>query len=134
MAACGLLRPGVPVAVLYPLLFAAGMARSMYFTAVTTMAFVDVTPAQRAGASALATLLVQLSLALSVALATFVLSASRALHGGATLHLADFHHAWWTIAALMAGAALAALRLDRATGASTTGVNTPASSAGTGSR
>jgi EmrB/QacA subfamily drug resistance transporter len=134
MAACGLLRPGVPVAVLYPLLFAAGMARSMYFTAVTTMAFVDVTPAQRAGASALATLLVQLSLALSVALATFVLSASRALHGGATLHLADFHHAWWAIAALMAGAALAALRLDRATGASTTGVNTPASSAGTGSR
>ncbi len=133
MAACGLLRPGLPAAVVYPLLFAAGMARSMYFTAVTTVAFVDVTPVQRAGASALATLLVQLSLALSVALATFVLAASRTLHGGA-LRLADFHQAWWVVAALMAASALAALRLDRHTGAATTGLSTPASSAGTGSR
>ena len=134
MAACGLLRPGVPWGVMYPVLFAAGMARSMYFTAVTTVAFVDVTPAQRAGASALATLLVQLSLALSVALATFVLSASRTLHGGGALQLADFRHAWWVVAALMAASALAALRLHRHTGAATTGLNIPASSGGTGSR
>lgn len=136
MAACGLLRPGVSPLILYPVLFAAGMARSMYFTAVTTVAFVDVTPAQRAGASALATLLVQLSLALSVALATFVLSTSRTLHGGGALLLADFRHAWFAIAALMAASALAALRLSPATGVATTGprLSTPASSAGTGSR
>lgn len=120
MAACGLLRPGMPAALLYPVLFAAGMARSMYFTAVTTVAFVDVSPARRAGASALATLMVQLSMALSVALATFVLSLSRTLHGG-TLALADFRHAWLAVAALMAAAALAALRLPPRTGAATTG-------------
>ena len=120
MAACGLLRPGVPAIVLYPVLFAAGMARSMYFTAVTTVAFVDVTPAQRAGASSLATLLVQLSLALSVALATLILSASRSIHGGALL-LTDFRNAWMIIAALMACSALAALRLDASVGSATTG-------------
>ena len=121
MAACGLLRPGVTPFVLYPALFAAGMARSMYFTSITTVAFVDVAPAQRAAASALSTLLVQLSAALSVALATFVLSLSRTLHGGATLALADFRHAWLAVAALMAAAALAALRLHPDTGAATTG-------------
>jgi EmrB/QacA subfamily drug resistance transporter len=131
MVACGLMWPGVSPALLWPVLFAAGAARSMYFTAVTTVAFVDVTPAQRAGASALATLLVQLSLALSVALATFVLATSRSLHGGA-LQLADFRHAWFGVAALMAASALAARRLDPQTGAATT--STPASSAGTGSR
>jgi EmrB/QacA subfamily drug resistance transporter len=121
MAACGALAPGVSPAVLYPVLFAAGMARSMYFTAITTVAFVDVAPGQRASASALATLLTQLSLALSVALATSILSASRALHGGDALRLADFHHAWWGVAGLMAGSALAARRLDQATGIATTG-------------
>ncbi len=121
MAACGLLRPGVSPLVLYPVLFAAGMARSMYFTAVTTVAFVDVAPTERAGASALSTLLVQLSTALSVALATFILSLSRTLHGGSALELGDFRHAWLAVAALMAVAALAALRLDPRTGAATTG-------------
>jgi EmrB/QacA subfamily drug resistance transporter len=121
MAACGLLRPGVPPFVLYPVLLAAGMARSMYFTAVTTVAFVDVTPAQRAGASALQTLLVQLSTALSVALATFALSLSRTLAGDGALQLADFRHAWLAVAALQAASALAALRLDPSTGAATTG-------------
>jgi hypothetical protein len=82
---------------------------------------VDVAPGQRASASALATLLTQLSLALSVALATSILSASRALHGGDALRLADFHHAWWGVAGLMAGSALAARRLDQATGIATTG-------------
>lgn len=121
MAACGCLTPGVPAWLLYPVLFAAGMARSMYFTAVTTVAFVDVTPAQRAGASALATLMVQLSLALAVALATFLLSMSRSLHGGGLLVQADFRHAWFGVAALMAASALAARRLDPQTGAATTG-------------
>ena len=121
MACCGLLRPGVSPVVLYPVLFLAGMARSMYFTSITTVAFVDVAPAQRAGASALSTLLVQLSTALSVALATFFLSLSRTLHGGSALQLADFRHAWLAVAALMALSALAALRLDPQTGAATTG-------------
>ena len=121
MAACGWLAPGMPTWLLYPVLFAAGMARSMYFTAVTTVAFVDVTPAQRAGASALATLMVQLSLALAVALATFLLSMSRSLHDGGPLAQADFRHAWFGVAALMAASALAARRLDPQTGAATTG-------------
>lgn len=121
MAACGCLTPGTPAWLLYPVLFAAGMARSMYFTAVTTVAFVDVTPEQRAGASALATLMVQLSLALAVALATFLLSMSRSLHADGPLVQADFRHAWFGVAALMAASALAARRLDPQTGAATTG-------------
>jgi len=119
MAGCGLLAPGQSPAIVYPLLFAAGMARSMYFTASTTLAFVDVSPVQRAGASALATMLMQLSMTFSVALATFVLSLSRGLHGGALMP-ADFRHAWFVVAAIMAASALAALRLDRTAGAAST--------------
>jgi EmrB/QacA subfamily drug resistance transporter len=120
MFACGLLSPGDSLKLIYPTLFAAGMARSMYFTAVTTIAFVDVTPDQRAGASALATMLMQLSLALSVALATFLLSSSRLLHGGEGVQLSDFRHAWFAIAGMMALSAAVAFRLERNAGSSAT--------------
>jgi EmrB/QacA subfamily drug resistance transporter len=122
MFACGLLSPGDSPAIVYPLLFAAGMTRSMYFTAVTTIAFVDITPDQRAGASSLATMLVQLSLAFAVALATFPLSLSRSEHGGALL-LSDFRHAWFAVAAIMAATAVFALRLDKDAGSIATTAN-----------
>ena len=39
---CGLFSPDMPVAVIYTVLFVAGMARSMNFTSMATLAFADV--------------------------------------------------------------------------------------------
>ncbi len=117
--ACGGLAPGIPVEVIYAVLFAAGLTRSMNFTAITTLAFVDVDGDHRASASALATLLQQVAMVLSVALAASALSFAESFHSKAGLQLADFHHVWFVIAGLMAVAALDALRLDRDVGRST---------------
>lgn len=115
--ACGLLAPGDPLPLMGALLFLAGMVRSMNFSAVTTLAFADVPDELRAGASALATMLLQVSMALGVALAASLLSGSQALHGGGAPVLADFRNAWFVIGLLMALATLINLRLHPQAGA-----------------
>ena len=110
--ACGLISPGDPLPVVCVLLFVAGMVRSMNFTAITTLAFADVPDDMRAGASALATMLQQVSMALAVALAASVLGASQALRDASTLALVDFRHGWFAIGLLMAAATLMTIRLD----------------------
>lgn len=115
--AFGLIGPGDPLPLVGVLLFAGGMVRSMNFTAITTLAFADVPDAMRAGASALATMMQQVAMALAVALAASLLGASQALHGGTALRLGDFRHAWWVIGALMGTATLMNLRLHPQAGA-----------------
>jgi len=118
LAACGTLAPGAAPAWTYGVLVCAGMVRSLDFTAISTLTFVDIPERDRARANALATLLMQLALALSVALSTAGLSASSALHGAAGAPaLADFHAVWFALGATMALAALCALRLPRDAGA-----------------
>ena len=64
LLACGRLSPGDALPLVYAVLFFAGMTRSMNFTAINTLAFVDVPAEQRAGASALATMLQQVAMTL----------------------------------------------------------------------
>ncbi len=116
LLACGMLTPNVPDLLIYTVLLLAGMARSMNFTTVTTLAFADIGAEQRAGASALATMLQQVAMSMGVAFAAFALSVSQTLRGTSTLELADFRHAWFTIGALMALAAAGALKLERNAG------------------
>ena len=116
LIACGLLSPGDPTLVIYAVLLTAGMARSMNFTTISTLAFADVTAEQRAGASALATMLQQLAMAMGVALAAFALQTSQTLRHAPTLALRDFQYVWFAIGALMALAAAGATRLDRNAG------------------
>ena len=115
--ACGLLQQSYPEWLIYLLLFIAGMTRSMNFTSITTLAFADVSAEQRAGASALATMLQQVAMSMGVAFAAFALSISQTLRGVPTLELADFRYAWFAIGTLMALAAAGSLRLDRNAGA-----------------
>ena len=109
---CAMLAPGDPLAIVAPLLLAAGMTRSMNFTATTTLAFADVPDERRAGASALATMLGQVAMALGVALAASLLGASQALRGASALALVDFRHAWVAIGLLMVAATAVMLRLE----------------------
>lgn len=121
LVACGLLAPGHPMPLIYAVLLAAGMTRSMNFTTITTLAFADVNAEQRAGASALATMFQQVAMTLGVAFAAFALGASQMLRAAPSLGLADFHYVWFAIALLMGLATAGALRLDRAAGATISG-------------
>ena len=117
LLACGLLRPDYPLWLIYAVLFATGMARSMNFTSLTTLAFADISAEQRSGASALTTMLQQLAMSLGVAFAAFALNVSQTLRGTPTLEVADFRYAWFAIAALMALAVAGSLRLAHDAGA-----------------
>ncbi len=114
--ACAFLSPGDPLPLVCVLLFFTGMTRSMNFTAMTTLSFADVPDDQRAGATALATMVQQVSMALGVALAASILGASKALRDATTLALVDFRWAWLFVGALMTLATLLTLRLDRRAG------------------
>ncbi len=111
LCGCALLAPGAPIFVTVPLLLAAGMTRSMNYTSITTLAFADVPDEQRAGASALSTMLAQVGSALAVAVAASMLGASQALRGAPGLALADFRNAWIGVGLLMAIATLQMRRL-----------------------
>jgi EmrB/QacA subfamily drug resistance transporter len=118
IAACGLLTPDVPLMLVYPLLFFAGMTRSMHFTTVATLAFADVTPEQRPGATTLSAMASQIAVALGVAMAAFALSLSQSFwHATDGLVLADFRHALFGAGALMLAAVALSLRLPRDAGA-----------------
>ncbi|APW40066.1 MFS transporter [Rhodoferax koreense] len=111
MAACGLLTPGLSLAVIYPVLFIAGMSRSMHFTTVSSLAFADIAADQRAGASTISAMAQQVAATLGVAFAVLALAFFQNLRGASALSLADFQRALLAGAALMALAALYSLRL-----------------------
>ncbi|MDR0440990.1 MAG: MFS transporter [Candidatus Accumulibacter sp.] len=121
LVACGLLAPGLPMPLIYAVLLIAGMTRSMNFTTVNTLAFADVKPEQRAGATALATMFQQVAMTLGVAFAAFALGASQTLRAASALDLADFRNVWFAVAVLMTAACAGAFRLDPAAGATISG-------------
>ena len=121
MAACGLLRPGLSLALIYPVLFIAGMTRSMHFTTVSSLAFADIAADQRAGASTISAMAQQVAATLGVAFAALALALFQNLRGSPALVLADFQHALLCGAALMALAALWSLRLAPQAGSEVSG-------------
>ena len=121
MAACALLSPSLSVWVIYPVLFIAGLTRSMHFTTVSSLAFADIAADQRAGASTLSAMTQQTSATLGVAFAALALALFRNLRGASDLALSDFQNALLTGAALMAVASVWALRLPPDAGAEVSG-------------
>jgi len=71
---------GTPRLLLFALLMTCGLTRSMQFTALTTIAFADVTAAQRGAATTISAMLQQLSQLLGVAVAAAVIRLSSLLH------------------------------------------------------
>jgi MFS family permease len=121
IAACGTLSPGLARALTWATLLLAGMTRSMHFTTVNTLAFADIAPAERAGASTLSAMAQQLASTLGVAFAALALALSQHWRTVPTLTLADFQHALWVAAALMLAATVWTLRLPRNAGAEVSG-------------
>jgi hypothetical protein len=117
LIACRLFSPDMPVAVIYAVLFVAGMARSMNFTSMATLAFADVPASTRASATTLSAMAQQASNALGVALAAVLLGLFEATRSGTQLALGDFQRAFLASATLMALAVAGAWRLPRDAGA-----------------
>jgi EmrB/QacA subfamily drug resistance transporter len=87
---------GTPYAVLYALLLVGGFGRSLFFTGINALTFSAVEPAEAAQATALASVIQQLSIAAGVALAGTILEVSTLVQDR-PLALSDFHLAYSVI-------------------------------------
>ncbi|WP_454849794.1 MFS transporter [Rhizobium binxianense] len=121
VVACGFLTPGTPQIVIHALLLLAGLSRSMEFTALNTLSFADIGPAQRSSASTLSSMLQQVAMLLGVAVAAAVLNASSALRGVDNPVLADFRWAFVVVGAIGVLASLRFLQLPPEAGAEVSG-------------
>lgn len=102
MIGCALLTPATPAFVIAAILFFSGAARSMQYTAINTIAFVDVPQEQMAGANTLFSLVQQITFGLGIALGAVALRLSDTLLSPETngLTLGDFHTAFLIVAAV----------------------------------
>ena len=121
IVACGFLTTGTPQAITFVLLFIAGLSRSMQFTALNTIGFADILPAQRSSASTLSSMLQQVSMLLGVAVAAAILNLSSLIRAGAGTPLTDFRWAFVIIGAIGMVASLRFLALAPDAGAEVSG-------------
>lgn len=104
--ACGQLEPSTPLALTLLVLFGYGLARSLQFSTLGTLAYADVTEAQKGPASTLWSVAQQMTIGMGIAFGALCLRVSALLqrpgHGGGAAHyaLGDFRWAF-AMAALL---------------------------------
>ena len=101
IGALALVTPAWPAAAIFALLAAGGLARSLQFTALNTLAFADVPGERMSRATALYGTLQQLTPALGVVLATTTLETCLALSGRPALVATDFSWGFVVAAAVV---------------------------------
>nr|WP_255529062.1 MFS transporter [Roseomonas rosulenta] len=121
IAALALLTPAWPAAAIFLLLAAGGLARSLQFTALNTLAFADVPAERMSAATALYGTLQQLTPALGVVLATTTLEVSLTLSGRGALAVADFSWGFLVAAAVVLASVPLHARLAADAGAEVSG-------------
>lgn len=124
LAINGLFTPAVPHWLLMGSLLIGGLTRSFFFTGVNALVFADVDEARTSQATALNAVSQQLSVAGGVAVAGGVLSLTAHM-GDGKLDLADFHIAWWVVAAIAISSAIPFLRLPPDAGHEVSGHHRP---------
>ncbi len=100
LAACALLSPSTPVAIMVAVLFAGGLVRSMQFSVTNTLAFADVPSAKMSGAASLSSAVQQMTMGIGVAVGAAGLHLAMVLRGGSTPVLSDFHMAFLLVGVL----------------------------------
>lgn len=111
VAAFSLLSPQTPYLVTITMLFLAGATRSMLFTGINTLAFVDIDPAERGHAATLTSISQSLGQTLGITGAALLLAGSQAWHAGAALNVSDFRIAFVAVALIGLLSLLPYLRL-----------------------
>lgn len=121
VTACGFLDKTTAPLIVGIVLFAAGGTRSMQGTAVSTLAFADVTADKRASAATLSSMMQQLAFAVGIALAALALNLSRSARGDPALAQSDFRIAFAALGVMSLIATALCLRLRRDAGAEVSG-------------
>lgn len=116
LAGIAAIRPATPEWLLALLLLIAGMTRSMQFTAVNSLVYADVAPEERAAASTISSVAMQVAMSLGVALAALAVELARRAHGHTHVGLSDITPAFLALGGCAGIAALRFLMLDRNAG------------------
>jgi hypothetical protein len=121
MFGCAALSVRTPVVLTVLVLLLAGLTRSMQFTSLTSLQFVDVPPPVMSGASTFSSMLQQLSWAMGIALGALALKFAAFVHGGGGTSVAEFRIAFCVIGVLMLGALAHVVGLPADAGAEVSG-------------
>ena len=119
--ACAAISPQTPQVMVVALMLVAGLSRSMQFTALNTLAFADISAAQRSSAATLSSMLQQISMLFGVAVAAAVLNLSQIGRGASELDLVDFRIAFLMVGGIGLVAVLRFLVLPPTAGAEVSG-------------
>lgn len=111
----------MPFVVMFGILLVSGFMRSLQFSALNTLAYADIEPADIARANALYTVLQQLFLAVGVAVAAYLLDARLWWAGRDELIASDFSFALIVVAIVSSFAVFSYLKLDTNAGSSISG-------------
>jgi hypothetical protein len=119
----GSLTSSTPKALMIVLLFAHGLSRSMQFTSISTLAFVDIPQSQMSSANSFFTVMTQMSMGMGVAVGAVTLRLAAWLHGGPSSvpTIMDFHLAFEMVSIVAVLAVADCLSLDRNAGAEVSG-------------
>jgi EmrB/QacA subfamily drug resistance transporter len=120
---CGFLAPETPMALMLAVLFLHGLSRSMQFTAVNTLSFVDIPKPLMSSATSFSAVVQQMSMGMGVAVAAVALRViewSRGNLSGAP-QLMDFHIAFWAVSVFALVAALDCMTLHPHAGSEVSG-------------
>jgi EmrB/QacA subfamily drug resistance transporter len=121
LAGQGLFTPETPHLVILAVLLAGGFFRSLQFTALNAIAYSDIAQRDMGRATSLYSVAQQLSLAMGVASAAFVLEAAQYLRGDAVLTVPDFAIAFFAVALASGLSVFTYLRLPADAGAEVSG-------------
>ncbi|ALM83479.1 MFS transporter [Bordetella sp. N] len=122
MLTLGLLDISTPLFILIVVLFGYGLARSLQFSLLATLAYADVPPAQKGPASTLWSVAQQMTIGMGIAFGALCLRVADAIHqpaagaGLAHFDLADFRWAFAAAALLTLASIVGYLRLARDAG------------------
>ena len=119
--ACAVMTPQTPLAIALPVLLVSGMARSMGFTAYSSMAFADMPKPLMSSANTLFSMTQQLAFGLGVALAVIFLRLSESLLGVDGESLAAYHLAFVMVGVLTLVSMLDLWKLPADAGANVSG-------------
>jgi EmrB/QacA subfamily drug resistance transporter len=128
---CGWLAPSTPLAIMLVILLAYGLARSLQFTTLATLAYADVTDAQKSAASTLWSVAQQMTIGMGIAFGALCLRISASLHhsraetGPVQFTLQDFRWAFAMAGLLTLCSIIGYIRLPRDAGSTIGGGTRP---------
>jgi EmrB/QacA subfamily drug resistance transporter len=121
LAGQGLFTPETPHLVILAVLLVAGFFRSLQFTALNAISYSDIAQRDMGRATSLYSVAQQLSLAMGVACAAFVLEAAQYLRGDTSLSVDDFAIAFFVVALVSGLSVFSYLRLPPDAGSEVSG-------------